>query len=53
VDLFGPVGRGGASLESVLEAAVQSFDGTVRLRMVGGGLAMPNIEHSAKFKPHI
>ena len=53
MDLFGPVGRGGASLESVLEAAVESFNGTVCLRMIGGGLVMPNIEHSAKIKPHI
>ena len=53
MDLFGPVGSGGASLESVLEAAVQSFDGTVRLRVVGSGLAMPNSGDSAKLKPHI
>ena len=53
MDLFGPIGRGGARLQSVLEAAVQSFDYAVRLRVVSGGLAMPNIEYSAKLKPYI
>jgi len=53
VDLFGPIGCSGARLQSILEAAVQSFDYAVRLRVVGGGLAMPNIEDSAKLKPHI
>ena len=52
MDLFGPIGRGGVSLQSVLEAAVQPFDYAIRLRVVGGGLAMPNIEQSAKLKPH-
>ena len=52
MDLFGPIGRGGASLQRVLEAAVQYFN-AVRLRVVSGGLAMPNIEDSAKLKPHI
>ena len=53
MDLFGPIGRRGARLQSVLEAAVQSFDYAVRLRVVSGGLAMLNIEYSAMLKPHI
>jgi hypothetical protein len=47
MNLFGTIGHGGAGLKSVLKATVQSFDGIVRLRMVGGGLAMRNIEHLA------
>jgi len=53
VDLFGPIGRGGDSFSGILQAAVKWFDNAIRLRVVGGGLAMPSVKHFAKLKPHI
>jgi hypothetical protein len=47
-DLLGPSSQGGEDTKRTLEAAMQSFDRVVHLRMVSGGLTMRNVEHVAE-----
>ncbi len=46
-DLLGPSSCGSAGIMRILEAVIQPFDSTVRLRMVRGGLEMQNVKHVA------
>jgi hypothetical protein len=45
-DLLGSSCCSSVGRKRILEAAMQSFDYAVRLRMVSPGLAMQNVEHS-------
>jgi hypothetical protein len=47
-----PVRRGAAGPECVLQAAVEVFYHPVRLRVVGSGLIVLNVEEAAEGGPH-
>ncbi len=51
--MVGPIRRGAAGPECILQAAVETFDHPVGLRMVGGGLVVLDIEEAAEGGPQV
>ena len=49
--MVGPVRRGAAGPECVLQAAVEALYHPVRLRVVGGGLIVLDVEEAAEGGP--